>query len=395
MNEPFSVSAHWAQDFDEAGLQQWAEELRRQLGPKRVSLGLVFMAPKFFPHAQTTLEILRVHAQIPLLVGCSGAGLVAGDSEMEDQPGLALALYHLPGAVLQAVRFTQEEVQAATGTNYWPTETGTAPKATHGWLAFLDPFTMDCERWLRDFDAAYAPRPIVGGLASGNHSEQDTQIYLNGEVFNEGGVAVAVGGEVTLTGVIAQGCTPIGETWTLTGVERNIIHGIANRRAYDVLSDTWKALSTEEQRKTQGNLFIGLVVNEYLDEFHRGDFLVRNVLGADPNSGAIAVGALPRAGQIIQFQRRDAATASLEMAELLARAKDKLTGATILGGCLCCCNGRGKGLFETPSHDAKMVQQQLGPFGLAGFFCNGEIGPVGEKSFLHGNSASLALFVKR
>ena len=395
MNEPFSVSAHWAQAFDEAGLQQWAEELRRRLGSRRVSLGLVFMAPKFFPHAQATLEILRVHAQIPLLAGCSGSGLVAGDSELEDQPGLALTLYHLPGAELQAARFTQEEVQSATGTSYWPTETGTAPTATHGWLAFLDPFTMDCERWLRDFDAAYAPRPIIGGLASGNNGEQDTQIYLNGEVFNEGGVAVAVGGEVTLTGVIAQGCTPIGETWTLTGVERNIIHGIANRRAYDVLSDTWKALSTEEQRKTQGNLFIGLVVNEYLDEFHRGDFLVRNVLGADPNSGAIAVGALPRAGQIIQFQRRDAATASLEMAELLARAKDKLTGATILGGCLCCCNGRGKGLFETPSHDAKMVQQQLGPFGLAGFFCNGEIGPVGEKSFLHGNSASLALFVKR
>jgi len=395
MSELFSVSAHWEKAFDEAGLQKWAEELRRRLGSKRVSLGLVFMAPKFFPHAQATLEILRVHAQIPLLAGCSGTGLVAGDSELEDNPGLALALYHLPGAKLKAARFTQEQVQAVTGTDYWPAETGAAPVPTHGWLAFLDPFTMDCERWLRDFDEAYAPRPIVGGLASGDPGEQNSQIYLNGEVFNEGGVAIAVGGEVTLAGVIAQGCTPIGETWTLTGVERNIIHGIANRRAYDVLADTWKGLTTDEQRKTQGNLFIGLVINEYLDDFHRGDFLVRNLLGADPNTGAIAVGALPRTGQIMQFQRRDATAASLDMAELLARAKHDLAGATILGGCLCCCNGRGKNLFETPSHDARMVQQQLGPFGLAGFFCNGEIGPVGDRNFLHGHTASLALFVKK
>jgi len=395
MSELFSVSAHWEKAFDEAGLQKWAEELRRRLGSKRVSLGLVFMAPKFFPHAQATLEILRVHAQIPLLAGCSGTGLVAGDSELEDNPGLALALYHLPGAKLKAARFTQEQVQAVTGTDYWPAETGAAPLPTHGWLAFLDPFTMDCERWLRDFDEAYAPRPIVGGLASGDPGEQNSQIYLNGEVFNEGGVAIAVGGEVTLAGVIAQGCTPIGETWTLTGVERNIIHGIANRRAYDVLADTWKGLTTDEQRKTQGNLFIGLVINEYLDDFHRGDFLVRNLLGADPNTGAIAVGALPRTGQIMQFQRRDATAASLDMAELLARAKHDLAGATILGGCLCCCNGRGKNLFETPSHDARMVQQQLGPFGLAGFFCNGEIGPVGDRNFLHGHTASLALFVKK
>ena len=395
MGNEYSTAAHWPGDFEEADLQKWAESLRGQLAAPQVSLGLVFMSPRFFARAKQVLEILRVHARIPLLAGCSSQSLIVGDHEVEQNAGLSLALYALPGAELKAVHFTQEQVEEANGPGYWHSETGIEPGHTNGWLAFIDPFHLDSETWLKTWNEAYAPQPVLGGLASGDSEEPVTQVYLNGEVFEEGGVAISVGGEVRLAGVTSQGCTPIGETWTLTGVERNIIHGIANRRAYDVLSDTWKALSTEEQRKTQGNLFIGLVVNEYLDEFHRGDFLVRNVLGADPNSGAIAVGALPRAGQIIQFQRRDAATASLEMAELLARAKDKLTGATILGGCLCCCNGRGKGLFETPSHDAKMVQQQLGPFGLAGFFCNGEIGPVGEKSFLHGNSASLALFVKR
>jgi small ligand-binding sensory domain FIST len=136
-------------------------------------------------------------------------------------------------------------------------------------------------------------------------------------------------------------------------------------------------------------------VNEYLENFQRGDFLVRNLIGGDPNSGVLAVGALPRMGQTIQFQRRDAAAASEDLNELLTRARKNLADTKIYGGCLFCCNGRGKNLFGRTSHDAKLVQAHFGPTGVAGFFCNGEIGPVGEKNFLHGFTASLALFVKK
>ena len=195
--------------------------------------------------------------------------------------------------------------------------------------------------------------------------------------------------------MISQGCTPIGETWTLTKVEQNIIHEIGNRPAYQVLAETFNQLSEEDQKRARGNIFIGLVVNEYLDDFGRGDFLIRNLIGADAKSGSIAVAALPRLGQTVQFQRRSADAANEDMKQLLARAKEQLRGGTIYGGCLCSCNGRGRGLFGEPNHDAHMVQQRFGPFGLAGFFCNGEIGPVGEKNFLHGYTASLALFAKK
>jgi small ligand-binding sensory domain FIST len=274
-------------------------------------------------------------------------------------------------------------------------ETGIEPGQSNGWLAFIDPFHLDSETWLKTWNEAYAPLPVLGGLASGDSDEQATQVYLNGDVFEEGGVAISVGGEVRLVGVTSQGCTPIGETWTLTKVEQNIIHQIGNRPAYEVLAETFNQLSPEQQKTARGNLFIGLVVNEYLEDFHRGDFLIRNLLGADPRSGSIAVGALPRLGQTIQFQRRSAAAANEDMEELLTRAKKQLGDTPIYGGCLCSCNGRGKGLFHRPNHDAQLVQQRLGPMGLAGFFCNGEIGPVGEKSFLHGYTASLALFVKK
>jgi small ligand-binding sensory domain FIST len=395
VNNEFSIAAHWTGGFDEAGLQRWAENLRRQLRAPRVSLGLVFLSPRFFPYAKQVLEILRVHAQVPLLAGCSSRGLIVGHQEVEDNAGLTLGLYALPGADLKAFHFTQAQVEEANGPGYWHLETGIEPGRTNGWLVFIDPFHLDGEAWVRMWNEAYAPLPVLGGLASGNVAEQSTQVYLNGEVFEEGGVAISIGGDVKLAGVISQGCTPIGETWTLTRVEQHIIHEIGNRPAYEVLAETFNGLSPEEQRKSRGNLFIGLVVNEYLDEFHRGDFLIRNLLGADPRSGCIAISALPRTGQTVQFQRRDAVAANEDMNELLDRANRQLHGATVYGGCLCSCNGRGRGLFGQPNHDAQMVQQRLGPIGLAGFFCNGEIGPIGEKNFLHGFTASLALFVKK
>lgn len=391
----FAVAAHWDSPFDEAALQHWAENLRNRLTTPQVSLGLVFMAPRYFKQAGQILEILRVHARIPLLAGCSSPSLIVGGQEIEENAGLTLGLYAFPDAELKAFHFTQEQVEEVDGPGYWPAETGIGPTHTNGWLAFLDPFHLDSETWLKTWNEAYAPLPVLGGLASGEFTEQLTQVYLNGEVFEEGGVAISIGGKVGLIGVTSQGCTPIGDTWTLTKVEQNIIHEIGNRPAYEVLAETFNQLSPEEQKRARGNLFIGLVVNEYLEDFHRGDFLIRNLLGADPRLGSIAVGATPRQGQTVQFQRRSAAAATEDMNELLARAKRKLDKTRIYGGCLCSCNGRGLGMFGRPNHDAHLVQERLGPVGVTGFFCNGEIGPVGERSFLHGFTASLALFVKR
>jgi small ligand-binding sensory domain FIST len=395
VSKEHSIAAYWSDGMNEDGLADWARRLRARLPAPEVSLGLVFMSPTFFPHAEQVLEILRVHAKIPLLAGCSGNGLVANSEEIEGAGGLVLALYFLPGAKLKGVRFSQDDVAAAEGKEYWASVTGLAPEKTNGWLAFVDPFHIDAESWLRSWNESYPVQPLYGGLASGNYPEPATQIYLNGEVFEDGGVAIAVGGDVTLAGVVSQGCTPIGEAWTLTRVENNYIRNIGNRPAYTVLLETVQKLSPEEQRKAQGNLHIGLVVNEYLEDFHRGDFLVRNLLGGDPNSGALAVGALPRMGQTVQFQRRDAATASEDFNELLALEKNNLAGTEVFGGCLFCCNGRGKNLFGRPSHDSEMIQTHFGPTGVAGFFCNGEIGPVGDKNFLHGFTASVALFVKK
>ncbi len=385
----------WNGGFDEASLRSWAEALRARLAAPGVSLGVVFLTPSLFGQAEAVLELVRLHARVPLLVGCSSTSLVFDGNEAEDTDGLVLGLFALPGAELKGVHFDQRQVEEADAPDYWPRHTGVRVEDNRGWLVFLDPFHLDAEGWLRTWNSAYAPHPVLGGLASGNAQEPLTQVYLNGEVHEEGGVAVSVGGEVELQGVVSQGCTPIGQTWTITKAERNLIYEIGNRPAYEVLVETFQNLPPAEQEKTRGNVFVGLVANEYRDEFHRGDFLIRGLLDFDPRSRVLAVGAWPRPGQTLQFQRRDAAAATEDLTTLLARTRRDLAGRTVYGGCLCTCNGRGSHLFNAPNHDADLIQSRLGPLGLAGFFCNGEIGPVGTQNYLHGYTASLALFVER
>lgn len=397
MTPPFAVAAHYSGGWDEARLERWAVQLRTRLDAPGVTLGLVFLTPQFFDVAAEVLEILRVHARIPLLVGCSSQSLIVNGEELEEDAGLVVQLFHLPDARLRAVHFTNADLEKTTAPADWHRLTGVTPTQTHGWLVFAEPFHLDGETWLREWNAAYPGLPAVGGLASGVFEEQRTQIYLDGEVFEEGGVAVSIGGGVRLECLTSQGCTPIGAPWTITKSEQNLIFQIANRPAYHVLVDTFNGLSKDEQVHSQGNLFVGFASSEYHDEFHRGDFLVRNLLGADPQKGILAVGALPRPGQTIQFHRRDAATATEDLVAGLERTRRRLGDATVYGGLLCICNGRGRRLFGPlgrPNHDAGLVQEQLGPLPVAGFFCNGELGPVGGRNFLHGYTASLALLVK-
>ena len=375
----FAATGHWDGCFDAKGLQAWARHLRAKLRAPEVSLGLVFMSPRLFPHAEEVLETLRVDGQALLLVGCSGNGLLAADQEYEENAGLAVGLYYLPGGRLRAFHFDQPRVEAADGPAFWHVETGVSESSTNGWLAFIDPFHLDSEAWLRQWNEAYPGVPVLGGLASGRPSEQRRQVYLNSEVWEEGGVAVSFSGEVSLSGVISQGCSPFGDTWTITKVERNVIREIGGRPAYVVLVDTISKLAQEQRQIAQQNPFIGLASNEYQEEFRRGDFLVRNLLGGDPRSGALVVGALPRAGQTLQFHCSDPVAAAIDFRAALEEARRRLAGSTVYGGCLCTCAGRGRHFFGKPHHDAALIQSRLGPLGLTGVFCQGEIGPVGDR----------------
>ncbi len=222
-------------------------------------------------------------------------------------------------------------------------------------------------------------------------SPGENRLLLGANEIESGAVAVLVHGAVNVTSVVSQGCRPIGQPFVVTKAERNVVVELGGRPALAQLQELFEKLSPEEQQLARGGLHVGQVIDEYRDEFERGDFLVRNVQGVDPKNGAIAIGDWVRAGRTVQFHVRDAATADEDLDALLSAVRAGSCGR-LRGALLFTCNGRGTRLFDQPHHDAAAVARHWPDLPAAGFFAQGEIGPIGGKNFVHGFTASIALF---
>jgi small ligand-binding sensory domain FIST len=384
-----------AQDGDweralEAVLEQTAGVAEHAGG---IDLAFLFASASYGDDLHALVRRARSATGAGVLIGCSGQGIIGPSREIEGEPAIALLSLSLPGAELHGIRLTQSAIEQRLRPGEWHEATGVGPLAARAWFVFADPFTINPEALVAGLSAGYPGLPLIGGLASGVQRVPRTLVFLDDEVYRDGAVAVALGGAYTVRTVVSQGAEPISEPWTITAVDGQRIQSIAQRPALDVLVQSVRGLPPESRQRAERNLLIGLAMDEYRDEFGRGDFLIRNLAGADPKTGQVAIGALPRVGQTIQFQLRDAEAADDELRQLLAREKQSLGDQQPLAAVLCSCNARGAGLFGTPDHDALALAEQLGLQPVAGFFCNGEIGPVGERNFLHGYTASIALIV--
>lgn len=374
--------------YDEAVVRETAAQLRRELEGKP-AFGLVFATPDYAEQAHDFLELIRLHGHVPTLVGCSGAGIIGQAEEQELGSGFSLMLVSVPGAAATPVTFTQQTLDEATGPEFWHHHTKLARRDVKAWLVFLDPFSLTPEPWLKQWNRAYPGVPIFGGLASGVQGDAETWLFHQDELV-EGGVALALSGAISIEAVVSQGCKPIGEPLTVTQANDNILLTLGSRPAYEVLSDVYKELTAVEREQARGHLFAGLAVSEYVEDYKRGDFLVRNIIGADPLSGAVAINAVPRVGQTLQYQLRDPEAAGEELRSLLKATSAKLAQPPA-AALLCTCNGRGRGLFGRPHHDAALINEFFPELPLTGLFANGEIGPVGDRSFMHAYTASIAL----
>ena len=370
--------------YDETRVRRTAEEMRAELGAAP-TLALAFLSTGYAAHLEEFQEVVAVHGQAAVLCGCTGSGLIGTASEAEMTEGFSLLFLQLPDANVRAAPLAQADVETSDGDAFWRTKAGHAPAA---WLTFANPFRFDADTWLREWNNAYRGVPVLGGLASGARGDEDVTVFGPTIGQSSDAVAIALDG-VRLETVVSQGCRPIGEPLPVTRADEHLLLELGSRPAYQVLEQAFNTLADADKQRARGNLFAGLAVDEYKEQFGRGDFLVRNILGADPASGAVVVGAHPRTGQTLQYQLRDAASADEELQTLLApfAARQEKPAASLLF----CCNGRGKNLFGAPDHDAKAVVHALGAAPSAGFFCNGEIGPVGGSNFLHGYTASIGL----
>ena len=372
--------------YSEKAVIEVADSLRSEIGTN-ASLGVLFLTQEWQPHLEDTLELIRLHGHVPQLVGCSGWGVIGNRREVEQEAGFSLILFSLPPESFSVVQLSESQVEESAGTDYWHATTGLSPEEVTSWIVLAHPYFAGAESWLEEWNAAYPGIPILGGLASSTNSE----IFLlkDGEISTAPVVAIAMKHGLRVRSLVSQGCRPIGDPSPITKSEQNLILEIGNLPAYQALEAAFLSIPAEQRVSVRNNLFLGLAVSEYIEDFKQGDFLIRNILGADPQIGALAVGAHPRVGQTVQFQLRDSKSAREDLVLAAEKVKAGLSGP--VGILLFSCAGRGKGLFSTADHDAATLGDILGDIPLAGFFCNGEIGPVGGKAFLHGYTASAAI----
>jgi small ligand-binding sensory domain FIST len=231
---------------------------------------------------------------------------------------------------------------------------------------------------------------VLGGISSARTLDGSAALFCGDEVKPDGAVGVAFEG-IDIHAAVSQGAAPIGPEMTVTAAEGHMIHELAGRPALTALRDVVAALPDSEREKVAEGLLLGTVVDLGKPEFERGDFLVRALLGADPDSGAIAVGAYVEPGEVVRLHVRDASSADTDLREVLGRERMRF-GAPPAGALMFTCNGRGRGMFGAADHDVLAADAAFAGAPVAGFFAAGEIGPVGGRAHLHGFTATLAVF---
>ncbi|MGZ4139841.1 MAG: FIST signal transduction protein [Actinomycetota bacterium] len=338
-------------------------------------------------HRDSADEIATALAErFPLatVIGCGADGIVAGPHELEAGPAVSVWAAVLPET--SVVPFALDFVETGDGLaeyDGWPSNL--PPDATV--VIVCDPFSFPAGHLLQKMNEEAPGMLVIGGVASGVHAEGEARLLLGGEVRTSGAVCVGISGRIRVRPLVSQGCRPIGAPATITRADRNMIFELAGGRPVERINEIWTNATPRERALMQNGLFLGRVVDEYKsDDFASGDFVIRNVVGADAETGVVAVGDVVTVGETVQFHVRDPEAADEGLHEILARLDVKPSGALLFT-----CNGRGSNMFSEPDHDAAMVTKMLGT-PLAGFFANGELGPIGSRNFWHSFTASIALF---
>ena len=335
------------------------------------------------PHLEAIGEmaaIVRERLGPHTLIGASAVSVVGGDQEIEESPAVSLWAGNFgPATPVRMTASRDDGVLRFDGVDRETMDAG------HTLIVVPDPFTFPVGELIEQLEVDHPHVTAVGGLASAAFRPGDNRLVLDDQLFDDGAVGFVLSGPTRVTTVVSQGCRPIGRPLVVTKSDGNMILELAGRPAYEQLAKLVGRLTDRDRVLASQGLHIGRVIDEHMTVFDRGDFLIRGVLGADPATGAVAVGDVISVGSIIQFQVRDAASADEDLRQLME-------GQAADGALLFTCNGRGNHLFSVPSHDATLVSRMLDGAPLGGMFCAGEIGPVGGRSFVHGFTASLALF---
>lgn len=382
------VSASATERSVERAVQSLSEQVRAQTDAAQFDLAMLFLSAHFDPIASLVADRLRDALNPRVLIGCTCEGVIGKERELENRPALALVAARLPQVDLVPFALDRDDWEALEDSARF-CELLNVPQDPKLFLLIGDSFSMPTDRVLDTFNQCYPGIPMIGGMASGGSTPGGNTLLLNDRAFNAGAVGVALSGDLQIDVIVSQGCHPFGPTFTVTQVEGNVISGLNAKPPLEQIDQLIEQLSEKDRALLQKGLFVGRSIGAAQGSLGRGDFLIRTFMGADREDGSIVVGDYIRTGETIQFHLRDQNTAKEDLEMLLL---PQVFDAPPSGGLLFSCNGRGTRLYDHPDGDISTIQSVLGGVNIAGFFCAGEIGPIGGKNFLHGHTASIALF---
>ena len=355
-------------------------------------LTIVFLSAHHAAEQDRLPELLERRLGSAPTIGCSAAGVIGAGHEVENSPGLAVTTALLPGAM--AVPFHVEDEDIPDGDappEAWESLVGTRSSSEPGFILLTDPFSISAERLVEGLDYAFPSSSKVGGMASGASGPGKNALYAGNQVHSSGAVGVALHGNIKVDTIVAQGCRPIGEPMQVTACDRNILHELDGQKSLEVLGGVFRSLNERDQQLARHSLFLGVVMDPLNEDPQLGDFLIRNLVGADHKQGILSVSEMLREGQTVQFHLRDAETSALDLNAMLSRYAAETPLYEETGALLFSCLGRGSHLYGRPDHDTDMFRERVNTMPLTGFFCNGEIGPVGGSTFIHGYTSSFAI----
>jgi small ligand-binding sensory domain FIST len=364
-----------------------------QLAGQQPDLVLLFVSPHHAAVYDFAPRLVSAaFGKTAVVLGCSAGGVIGGGVEVEREPAVTVTAAVLPDVELEVFGCDQSDLPDVDAPREaWQRALGVGAGVQTHWLLFPDPFSIDTNSLISGLDRAFPGGTRIGGLASGGGGAGQNALFLGASTRRQGIVGVAMRGNLQVDTIVAQGCRPIGEPMFITSCKGNILRELDGRPAFEKLSHLVEELSPQDRELARHSLFLGIVMRRDLQEYGRGDFLVRNLVGADPDSGALAIGAMLENGAVVQFHLRDAETSADDLEQMLERhVKEGHTAPS--GALLFSCLGRGEQLYGEANHDSEMFRRRIGAVPLGGFFCNGEIGPVQGQTFLHGYTSAFALF---
>jgi small ligand-binding sensory domain FIST len=355
---------------------------------------LAFISPDYKKHFEAIVVELNNLLTPSAFIGCTAGGLIGDGQELEQQSAITLTGAFLPGVKVGAFHVTNDFMPDMDDPPHsWEKLLEISAAENPSFVLICDPFSFNTENFVQGLDYAFPKCVKVGGLASGGHKAGENRMIVNDRVYRAGLVGVYFSGNIAVDSVVAQGCRLIGKPHHVTKCDANLLYELDGKPAFTVLKEAIDRLSERDQKLAREAIFLGVAMDEFKEKFGEGDFLIRNIYGIEPMSGALLVGEQLRPERTVQFHLRDAASSADDLRTMLKRYTEDHPKARLASGALLfSCLGRGQYLYGRSNHDSELFSEYLGEIPLGGFFCNGEIGPVGSSTFLHGYTSSFGIF---